>query len=296
VYSYDPVSLQTAILSIVSFFFNFKFYSATHTVASVYPAYYEYDSWNFYKKLYLQLTDGFLGYITGLNVRICYAMTQDGLEISNKFFKINKNKLKLISLPIDTTIFNPFNTNDKIRQNVRMKLGSNSNEIICIYTGRLTDAKNPLCLALAINKLINMGYSYKAVFIGEGEQFESISKLKGCKVMPFIPYANLPDYYLASDIGVWPRQESLSMNDAVACGLPIIVSNKMKAIERIDGNGLTYEENNFEDLANALINLQDVAFRHKLGHFGSKKIKSKYSCELISEIYINDFKSNKHNT
>ena len=69
VYSYDPVSLQTSLLSLLSLFSKFTLYTATHTVASVYPAYYDYQKWSFFKKVYLFVTDSLLGYITSIVIK-----------------------------------------------------------------------------------------------------------------------------------------------------------------------------------------------------------------------------------
>ena len=294
VYSYDPVSLQTSLLSLLSLFSKFTLYTATHTVASVYPAYYDYQKWSFFKKVYLFVTDSLLGYITSIGIKKCYCMTPDGLEISKRFFKINKSKIELISLPIDVSLFYPLYSkeNEFARNQFRESLNISDKDVLCIYTGRMTTEKNPLCLAQAIDLLRNNGHSIKGLFLGEGEQYEQISKISGCIIMPFKPYKDLSNIYRSADIGVWPRQESLSMNDAAACGIPIIVSNKIKAIERVDGNGLTYIENDPVDLSKVIISLMDENFRNKLGKYGVEKINCNFSHVAITDIYLSEFNKN----
>ena len=293
VYAYETASFQVALLSFYSFFSNYKLFTATHTVASVYPAYYKFKEWNIFKKVYLFLSDSLFGFITNLGIDICYAMTPDGLEISKSFFKISSKKLKLISLPIDTDLFYPLQSIDDSnkRKVFRDTLKISELEILCIYTGRLTNAKNPYCLALAIKILRNNGYPVRAIFFGEGEQANNIMDIDGCIVKPFTNYNMLPDIYRSADIGVWPRQESLSMNDAAACGLPLIVSNNIKALERINGNGLTYMENDSEDLAKQILKLLDKDLRNQMGLIGFNKISQLYSCKVITEIYLKDFKN-----
>ncbi len=57
----------------------------------------------------------------------------------------------------------------------------------------------------------------------------------GCQVVPFVPARDLPPYYWAADIGVWPKQELTSQLDAAAAGLPIILSDRITVLERVDG-------------------------------------------------------------
>jgi len=108
-------------------------------------------------------------------------------------------------------------------------------------------------------------------------------------VKSFIKYEELPKYYRAADIGVWPRQESISMSDASSCAIPIVVSNLMSAKDRIDGNGFTYLENDPLDLARVLLDLQSKELRLKLGTIGSIKIIENYSLDFNANKYILDF-------
>jgi glycosyltransferase involved in cell wall biosynthesis len=54
-------------------------------------------------------------------------------------------------------------------------------------------------------------------------------------VIPFMKHAEPAGYYRASDIGVWPSHHSMSMLDAAGCGLPVVVSEKLAAVERYGG-------------------------------------------------------------
>jgi hypothetical protein len=67
------------------------------------------------------------------------------------------------------------------------------------------------------------------------------------------------------------------MVEAAANGLPVIGSNKIGEFERINGNGLTYEEDNLGNLANAsrMLSLSDV--RGVMGKTGRKKMFKIYS-------------------
>jgi glycosyltransferase involved in cell wall biosynthesis len=223
-------------------------------------------------------------------VKTVYPHTIDAKEISIKYLGIPSHKIKMLYLGSDSEIFYPFKLTTEERS-IKSKLGIKSDEIICIYTGRFTEDKNPLCLAKSINQLVNEGEKFKAIFIGDGPQKKYISSLKGCIIVPFKPISDLSIYYNLADIGVWPAQESTSMLDAMATGLPIIISNKIKAIERVEGNGLTYNENNYSDLVCKLLKLKSPNTRQQLGEKGRDKILKKYSWNSIAKKLNNDYSS-----
>lgn len=293
VYAWDPRSFQTVLLSLASWFSPFKLFTAVHTVASVYPAYFSFKTWPLSRRLHLWLTDTLLGWIACRRVSICYATTPDAADIAIRFFGARKEKVRHLPLGLDTGLFHPCRnqTDHEERDRARSELGFQPHEIVCIYTGRLTEAKNPHCLAAAIEILRRNERPFRAMFLGEGEQAGKIAVVDGCRVEPFVPYSQLARIYRAVDIGVWPRQESVSMTDAAACGLPIVVSNRVKALERIEGNGLTYEENNSGDLARTLARLEDGQLRAQLGRRGAENMAAVFSVDRTADVLLTDFQA-----
>jgi glycosyltransferase involved in cell wall biosynthesis len=114
--------------------------------------------------------------------------------------------------------------------------------------------------------------------------------MAGCVTHPFVPVQELGDFYRAADIGVWPTQESMSMLDAAACGLPIIVNDTIAAVERIDGNGLKYKLGDVDDLVRALLELGDPLARQGLGSFGAKKMAG-FNWEAIARRRLQDYRT-----
>jgi len=108
-------------------------------------------------------------------------------------------------------------------------------------------------------------------------------------VQPFVPVRDLPPFYWAADIGVWPTQESTSQLDAAACGLPLILSNRIEVLERVDGNGFTYEEGDAADLACRIEALRDPMRRARMGAIGCAKVRDRFSWELIAQRRLADY-------
>ncbi len=164
---------------------------------------------------------------------------------------------------------------------------------MCIYTGRFTEGKGPIILAQAINYLQEQGKTYfKGLFVGTGSRdYElEISNNAGCGVHPFVQSSELVNFYHASDIGVWPKQESTSQLDAAACGLPIIISSAVEDIDRIKGNGYSYTHEDFKELAKQIERLQSPQIRTQMGRNGAEKIRKSYSWDFIAEQRYKDFK------
>jgi glycosyltransferase involved in cell wall biosynthesis len=225
-------------------------------------------------------------------IDLFYPIAPDVLYVITKYFGIPKNKCQIASLAVDTDLFSlPVVSQDEINK-FRNKLGFHNDDIVCLYTGRFTEEKGPLILAKAINYLQEIGETqFKGLFVGQGEQAyqNNISNSKGCIIHPFINAVELPSFYQSFDIGVWPLQESTSQLDAAACGMPIIINEKVEDNFRTDGNGLKYKDSNYKDLAEKILSLKSKDKRKEMGIAGSKKIMEKYSWDYLAKSKIQDF-------
>ena len=222
--------------------------------------------------------------------KYCYAIASDVEQIVRDYYKLSSSKIKLESLGVDTEVFYPALNENEIKEK-RKDLGFDDNDIIVIYTGRFTKDKNPHCLANAIEILQHKSLSYKAIFIGSGNSFDNkyLASKKGTTVISFLSTKELAVYYQIANIGVWPRQESTSQLDAMACGLPLILSNKIEALERIDGNGYLYNEDDSEDLAKKIHKMFVSNDIYSFSKKSSEKIKKDYSWLSIAENRIKDY-------
>ncbi len=288
---FDAFSFITMQAAFAKSNVKYKFCTANHTVLSVFPLANKAIKTNVFKRIAFYFTRTIPGTLIAKYTDICYPATIDASFIAEKYYGVPKNKIKVAPLGVDTQFFCPAANSDeeKAAHELRNSFNFTNEDIVCIYTGRFTKGKNPLCLAEAIEKLNIQGHRYKALFMGNGEQLDTIKQKKGCVVHEFVQYHQLIPYYRMADIGVWPRQESTSMLDAAACGLPIVISNKVLAVERVEGNGLTYTENDLDSMVDALLKLKDKETRKKLGDFGIEKIQTKYSWLKIAAERIENY-------
>jgi glycosyltransferase involved in cell wall biosynthesis len=230
---------------------------------------------------------------------ICYPIAKDAAEIAISHYRVPKEKIKIQSLGVDTdTFFAPVSEEAiNYRKSIRQRFDFKDDDIVCIYTGRLTKDKNPHCLAEAINHLSEDYPNFKALFVGNGndEDIAFLKSMKNCVVGPFVPAKELPRYYWSADVGVWPREESTSQLDAAACGLPLILSDRIEVLDRVDGNGFLYREGDFADLARTLVKYSDRAQRKKMAAVGIEKMNEKYAWRIIATDRLKDFNKKKSN-
>lgn len=267
---------------------GYKLFTGNHTHASVFPLAQRKSHFLDRERLRALLLRGLPGRFISSQSEKCYVIAVDSKEVAVRFFGVQEQKVQIAPLGVDTDIFEPF-TND--RDETRRQLGFAPNEIVCVYTGRFSPEKNPLVLAKAIEKLVNMGKKYRGLFVGNGAQENDIAKCVGAVHHPFVPHTELARLYRASDIGVWPTQESTSMLDASACGLPIIVNDTVSVTERVEGSGVTYRLNDEGDLVRALLSLQSVERRKQLGSTGATKMARDYSWNTVAKSRMRDYRA-----
>jgi glycosyltransferase involved in cell wall biosynthesis len=192
---------------------------------------------------------------------------------------VQESKVEVKHLGVDTDVFYPVSTPGHAaeRAQTRRELDVEDDELLCIYSGKLTADKNALVIAQAVNRLRQQGRKFRFVCIGEGAQKDAIAAAPWSAVLPFMPYQALARYYRAADIAIWPTNESTSMLDAAACGVTIIVSDGIVYRDHVDGNGLIIRMGDLGDLVEKLESLSDPARRAELGAAGAEKMVTKFS-------------------
>lgn len=295
VQTFKALGLTTYEAAIAQPLLGYKLFTGCHVCASVFPMATLDTPEIRRKRLKWMASVPIRGRVVSWFTAKCHPATVDCADIAERFFGVPREKMRISPLGVDTNSFHPARDEASrcARAELRKKLGFDDSAIVCIHTGRFTDAKNPMCLARAIGDLVARGEPFRGLFVGNGPQknVEFIRSCAGCLVHPFVPFRELPVYFRASDIGVWPTQESMSMLDAAACGVPIIISDRVQAVERVEGNGITYREGDVESLKQALLSLRDAAQRKQLGDFGAAKIEREFSWLAVARSRLQDYEA-----
>jgi glycosyltransferase involved in cell wall biosynthesis len=271
--------------------YGYRLFTAAHYHASVFPlAHKKLSRWS-RERLVCGITRTAPGWLVSQATEKCYAITSDCADVAVQFFGVPQTKIDVCSLGVDTELFHTISNEIEGPASVqlRQRLGFTGSEVVCIYSGRFSEEKNPLLLAQAIAELVRLGQPFRGLFVGNGAQAEAIRSCPGCVTHCFVPVQELGNFYRASNIGVWATQESMSMMDAAACGLPIVANHTMAAPERLEGNGLAYQLNDLGDLVRVLVELRDPRTRESLGTVGAKKMARDFSWESIARRRLLDY-------
>jgi len=293
VQTFDAWSVTTYEAALAKPVLRYKLFTGNHICASVFPLANGTAVMGKRARVKWFATVSRPGRLVSYLTEKCYPATVDCADIALRFLGVQERKISVCPLGVDTQSFSPV-ANEAARNarlELRRQLGFAPTDIVCIHTGRFSQDKNPLCLAQAIERLVSQAESFRGLFLGGGPQESAIRACPGSVVHPFVSARDLPPFYRAADIAVWPTQESTSMLDAAACGIPLVISDHVAAIERVQGNGIKYQESDPGDLSRALLSLRDVGARAQLGDFGAVKMAREFSWTSIAHRRLEDYKA-----
>jgi glycosyltransferase involved in cell wall biosynthesis len=270
---------------------GYKLFTGCHMAASGFPLASSKLRWWTPPRLRCLIMRTFPGRVISLFTEKCYAVTEDCAEIACRYFGVQGHKATIMYLGVDTEIFFPVAAEDSVRErgSLRRELGFRENEIVCIYTGKFTREKDVRVLAEAVQKLQFEGQPFRALFIGAGAEAEVLKKFPFCTVLEMMPVSRLGAYYRAADVSVWPGNESISMLDASACGLPTIISDRVLYRAPVEGNGRIFKNGDVSDLVKLLMELRDPGIRRRLGSLGAQRMAGEFSWESIARRRLNDY-------
>ena len=125
--------------------------------------------------------------------------------------------------------------------------------------------------------------------------YEIINKQNIRKNILFLPFQNksmLPYYYNAADIGVWPGQDSITIVEAIATGLPVIIPFSYRNIHYIEnGNGFHFTKGSWKELMICLDRFTyDEKLRKKMKLKSRELAEKKLGGNVITEQTIDYYK------
>lgn len=131
----------------------------------------------------------------------------------------------------------------------RMANAIPTNAFVFVFCAKFIERKRPLDVIAAFAQVANLGKETYLIMIGDGplkkEMEDSVRNLniKDKVLFPgLIPYTSLPEWYTASNILVFSSEHEpygLPVNEAMLCGIPVIVSDRIGARLDLVEEGIT---------------------------------------------------------
>lgn len=152
------------------------------------------------------------------------------------------------------------------REAMREKLGVRPEQTLFVFSAKLVERKDPMTLLRAYEQLPDRDRA-AVLFLGDGvlreplEAFAREHELRNIYFAGFVNQSELPKYYGMSDVFVLPstyEPRGAVINEAMACGLPVIVTDRCGSIGDIvlEGeNAFVYPAGDAERLSESMARL-----------------------------------------
>ncbi len=203
-------------------------------------------------------------YLRSLVLRFVYKYMDYALYVG----KANRAYFELAAVKEDELVFAPhainlsFFKSDRATSQLRVKLGIEQQDLVFLFAGKLETKKDPLLLVQSF--LSVAGPTSHLIIAGDGPLREEIQRatvgISNIHLMPFQNQSEMPALYNAADIFVLPSRGpnetwGLAINEAMACGCAVLVSDKCGAADDLvikGENGFVFQAGNELDLKTKL--------------------------------------------
>ena len=169
-----------------------------------------------------------------------------------------------------------------------------------IFVGRLIDYKNLFHFLDAFHLARQKSKeNWGVIILGDGElktdlqQFISNKNIQNVSFQSGVSWQQVPQYLALSNVLVLPSYSEpwgLVVNEAMACGLPVIVSEKCGcAIDLVKNgeNGFIVEPDNIEQLTNLMLKFMNQEVDSEHMGLVSEQIIAEYSPKNVAlEMYL----------
>jgi len=144
----------------------------------------------------------------------------------------------------------------------RRELGIKDDETAFVFVGKFQEKKNPLLLVRAFNQLRHPGA--RLLMVGDGKLGQLLKEAgrenEKIHFLPFQDQSRMPVIYRMGDIFCLPSQGpgetwGLAVNEAMACGRPVLVSDRCGcAVDLVSNgkNGFIFASGDKDDLLDKL--------------------------------------------
>jgi len=221
------------------------------------------------------------------------AISAETKQYLQAFFSIPDEKISIINLGVDREMF-VYSPLEKIVKRAELKIPEEA--FLIIYAGKIIPSKKCDLVYEISKEYLKKDPKVFLLFIGSGGDSNFAQEIKqkaeidgvGHKIIwhPHIPHQDLPKYFSAANVAIWPFQETMAALEAAACSLPIILRDSLIAQEYIsNGNGFACSSLEEQKIALGQL-ISDPCLQHDLGEKGVDLIEMKYDWKKVAKLFL----------
>ena len=166
-----------------------------------------------------------------------FGVTPDRIKFQKNIFGIAENKSKLLVMGGDDDKIR-FDEMPKLKEDIRKELSLTDEDFVIVTGGRIDRTKNIHLLMQAVSELEGKA---KLIVFGQHDdeiknEINRLSEDINIRFLGWIPSDKAYDYFLASDLAVFPGTHSVLWEQACACGIPCVFKD-WEGMHHIDVGG-----------------------------------------------------------
>jgi len=182
------------------------------------------------------------------------------------------------------------------RDELRAAIGAGPADLLVLGVLKWHDREDPLTLIAAFARLLAQRPAARLVLVGDGPLREEVRRraatLGAAVHLPgYVPYSALPRYYALCDVFVHPAVNEpwgVSVNEAMACGLPVIAASGVGAgadLIQEGETGLVFPNGDIETLGERLRFLcDDREARARMGRAAMARVADWSYAQTLDEM------------
>jgi len=191
-----------------------------------------------------------------------------------RYVKIKENKIDVVFNAYNNKLFNPQPESMKKEFFFKYPIGRK----YILFVGSLFEYKNVKALINSFNMIKNI-IPHNLVIVGRKDtSLEPLQNDKRIFYMDYVPLEDLPKFYSFADLFVYPSLSEgfgIAPLEAMACGTPVIASNKASLPEVIGDAAVLIEPSNVNKLSETIVTiLKSQQLRNELRDKGLRHVKN----------------------
>lgn len=215
-----------------------------------------------------------------------------------EIYGIPENKIGLLVMGGDARYIH-FDKMSQLRTEIRKQITLNDDDFVVITGGKIDSAKNIHLLMQAISELNND--SLKLIVFGEPNDsmktdINRLSEDKHIRNIGWLDSTKVYDYFLASDLAVFPGTHSVLWEQACACGIPCVFKD-WEGMHHVDVGGnceFLYKEST-EEIMEIISQIFNNKEKYNLMRLAAQKGIKIFSYNEIAKRAIGDSNEYKRN-